>query len=385
MTAAASSGKALRLISSIGFSGAGFLTCYHLGVADCLLQQGILLKPGEIPTKHRHSPKLTGVSGGALTAAAMTAGILPQDGMDCLLQITDKTTRQGRLDALTPGYSLIDQVEDIFTTTMKQALGGKEDYDMELLQERLKESRLRVGFTDRRVFPPFGQNQRAYFYIDEFRNVEDIVAVCILSSYVPFITGPARGSLASSNLAVKRSKERVHEMLELGFVKHGDTGETVQPSNIQSETFFRGREFYWDGGLVNVWPVVDETTIIVTPICARFSPNPYISPAVKDKGDSMWNWIVPPTIRVNDRAEIHLNYSNMETLLQMTLSSHATVLQQRFAQGYGDARCVLNHRHTFCFQSQFSRNLTIVLSDAFWKRTTFLVCIQVAHLPLHRS
>jgi hypothetical protein len=136
-------------------------------------------------------------------------------------------------------------------------------------------------------------------------------------------------------------------MLELGFVKYGETGETVQPFNIHRETFFPGREFYWDGGLVNVWPVVDETTIIVTPICARFSPNPYISPAVKEEGDSMWNWIVPPTIRVNDRAEIHLNYSNMETLRQMTLSSDETVLQQRFAQGYSDARYVLYSRKAF--------------------------------------
>jgi hypothetical protein len=171
--------------------------------------------------------------------------------------------------------------------------------------------------------------------------VEDIVAACILSSYVPCVTGPAWGSLASINLAVKRSKERVHEMLELGFVKHGETGETVEPSTISNERLFRDREFYWDGGLVNLWPVVDETTVIVTPICARFSPNPSISPAVEEKeNDSMWNGIVPPTIRVNDFAEIHVTSKNMETLRQMALSSDEHVLQQRFAQGYNDARYV---------------------------------------------
>jgi hypothetical protein len=255
-------------------------------------------------------------------------------------------------------------VEDILISTMKQALGGEDDYDLGLLQQRLKGSRLRVGFTDRRVFPPFGQNRSAYFYIDEFRNVEDIVAACILSSYVPFITGPAWGSLASTNLAVKRSKERVHEMLELGFVKHGETGETVEPSTISNDTLFRDREFYWDGGLVNLWPVVDETTVIVTPICARFSPNPSISPAVEEKeNDSMWNGIVPPTIRVNDFAEIHVTSKNMETLRQMALSSDEHVLQQRFAQGYNDARYVyISERGVCAYQEKKTSNLT-----PFWK------------------
>ena len=346
MTAAAASKTkaALQHITSIGFSGAGFLTCYHLGVADCLLQQGILTKSGEKPLPS--SPILTGVSGGALCAAGMTAGVSPENGMNNLLHVTNITTQQGRLDALTPGYSLIDQVEANFAQSLKQALGGTsddcyEDYDVELLQERLKNSRLRIGFTDRRVFPPFANNLRAYFYIDKFRNVEDIVAACILSSYVPFVTGPAWGSQHSSNLAVKRAKERIHEMVELGFVKNGETGDVVQPRREEKFILdvFQNREYFWDGGLVNVFPVVDDSTVIVTPICARFSPNPYISPAVEEDDDK-WNWLVPPTIRLTDNAELFLNSANIETLRQMALSSNHVVLQQRFAQGYDDARYV---------------------------------------------
>ena len=103
MTAATAAGKAtLRGISSLGFSGAGFLTCYHLGVAQCLLKQGVLLKQGERPSNNHATPRLTGVSGGALTSAALVAGVDPDDGMQVILKVTNQT-RQGTLDALTPG------------------------------------------------------------------------------------------------------------------------------------------------------------------------------------------------------------------------------------------------------------------------------------------
>ena len=165
-----------------------------------------------------------------------------------------------------------------------------------------------------------------------FADIDDIVAACILSSYVPAITGPAWGSLAVTNQAVKRAQARVHDMLELGYVKRGDTGHAV----VAQERL--DREVYWDGGLVNVWPIVDDETVIVTPICARFSPNPYISPAMEHQCDSSkWDWIMPPTIRVNSTAEIHLNYASMTTFRQMLLSSDETVLQQRFSQGYDNA------------------------------------------------
>jgi len=335
MTTAAASTLSRKAITSIGFSGAGFLTCYHLGVADCLLQHGILLKGGETPSSSlaQQTPlmTLTGVSGGALCAAGLAVGVSPEEGMNTVLHITNKTTQQGRLDALTPGYSLIDQVEVNFTNSLQQALGGN-DYDVELLQERLKCSRLRIGFTDRRVFPPFANNTRAYFYIDEFRNVNDIVAACILSSYIPFVTGPGTGSLDTRNLAVKRAKDRIHEMVQLGFVKNGDTNEPVQPQ--QEASFFKDREYFWDGGLVNVFPIVDESTVIVTPLAARFSPNPYISPAIEDSN-------ILPTVKFDARSEVYLNMANMETLRQMTLSSDDSVLEKRFAQGYDDARYVV--------------------------------------------
>lgn len=324
MTTAAASAVKKSAISSIGFSGAGFLTCYHLGVADCLLHHGIISQNTDEKPSHQ---TLTGVSGGALVSAGVALGVSPKDGMNTVLRVTKTTSLQGRLDAFTPGYSLIDQVEENFTNSLKNALGGN-DYDVELLQHRLQNSRLRIGFTDRRVFPPFSHNTRAYFYMDTFRDVEDVVAACILSSYIPFVTGPAWGSLHTRNLAVKRAKDRIHEMVELGFCKHGETGQVVKPTTAYDP--FQNREYFWDGGLVNVFPIVDEKTLIVTPICARFSPNPYISPAVEN--DSL------PTLRVDPRSEVYLSSANLETLRRMTISSDSTVLEGRFSQGHDDAR-----------------------------------------------
>ena len=94
-------------ISSFGFSGAGFLTCYHAGVAECLLQQGLLLQPGERPKSAASTPILTGVSGGALISAGIIAGVSPEDCMEATLHIARETRRLGgALDSLMPGYVL---------------------------------------------------------------------------------------------------------------------------------------------------------------------------------------------------------------------------------------------------------------------------------------
>lgn len=308
---------------------------------------------------------LTGVSGGSLCAAGVACGVSPQDGMSTVFHIAESTSKQGRLNALTPGFSLIDQVEVNFATILKQALGGSNDgdYDKELLQERLKGSRLRIGFTDRRIFPPFGNNTRAYFYIDEFRSVDDIVAACLLSSYIPFVTGPFQGSYCPTNLAVKRSMELVNEMVKLGHVKNGITGQPVVVEQTSTPEG-RSREYFWDGGLVNVFPVVDDSTVIVTPIAARFSPNPYISPAIE-------NNISTPTIKFDPRSEVFLHPTNVETLRQMTLAPDKQVLQERFSQGHDDARYV------FCRSCE----CVILLVTC---RLTYSPCFALFEQPRHR-
>ena len=95
-------GASSSRIASIGFSGSGFLACYHLGVAKCFLEHGYLnygqKKIGGF------GPRLTGVSGGALIAAAVAAGVDPEVGMQTTLAVAQKTRQKGGyLDVFRPG------------------------------------------------------------------------------------------------------------------------------------------------------------------------------------------------------------------------------------------------------------------------------------------
>ena len=90
--------KISQAIPSFGFSGAGFLTCYHLGAAKCLSEHGLLNLD-----HHDNRPTLTGVSGGALTIAAIAAGVNPEVGMATTLAVAERTRQQGFLDSFNPG------------------------------------------------------------------------------------------------------------------------------------------------------------------------------------------------------------------------------------------------------------------------------------------
>jgi predicted acylesterase/phospholipase RssA len=100
-----------NILPSFGFSGAGFLTCYHLGAADCLLKRGVLLPRGELPVyddNNKNDNKkpvlLTGVSGGAMVATAVSIGMSPEDGMRATLNIAENSRKTGGiLNHLRPG------------------------------------------------------------------------------------------------------------------------------------------------------------------------------------------------------------------------------------------------------------------------------------------
>ena len=100
-----------------------------------------------------------------------------------------------------------------------EALGGTpeneyKDYDKVEFQERVKG--LKVGVSQRRRII---RGSKAFCYIDQFRDVNDLVAACILSSYIPRFTGPRRGNLSKRHGAVSRANTRVQEMEALGFLK----------------------------------------------------------------------------------------------------------------------------------------------------------------------
>jgi hypothetical protein len=311
---------ALHRLSSVSFSGAGFLTIYHLGVAQCLLEQGLIsLDPPSSSASSEKAQILTGVSGGALAASALVCGISPEKSAEVVLQVAE-SARNKVLNIYHPGYSLIDAVEKEFLGKLMR------DVDDDTLQERLKGGTLRLGVTDMRVFPPFGYNPKAYRYVDSFRSIKDILAVCVLSSYIPGATGPLISSTVS-NPAVLNAQETLRELSMLGLVK--DYYGKPIPAIEEKKPY----PVFLDGGLVNVWPVVDDNTLIVTPLTAHFENNPYICPAA---GDSR---LLP----VNAHCSLALHTDNASTLRDMMWSSLDEVLHERFVQGYDDAKAFLKN------------------------------------------
>jgi hypothetical protein len=338
-------------ISSFGFSGAGFLACYHLGVAHCLLQQGILPKAGSSRREDDNRPPvaLVGVSGGALIAAAVSAGVHPYDGMDAVLQVSKRSREAGRLDALQPGFSLIDVAEEYFSRLLRQAVQD----DPDLFLQRIDHGRLlRIGLTDRRVFPPVGDNPRAFCYVDHYQSIDDVISACTLSSYVPGLTGPAWGSLDERHSAVVRATQHLRGMIAAGSVKQGATGKPIRPtSTMQHLEGVRGREIFWDGGLVNAFPHVDEHTVIVAPLAGNFTHDS-INPSLDYIDELSDNAKSPRVLVLNDRVQIHLTRANARTFRSIVLSSDDDVLQEKFTQGYDNAYKFLDKRNLLSVYSQ---------------------------------
>lgn len=313
-------------ISSLGFSGAGFLASYHLGAVKCLQEQGVLAvsKGSLLP--------LTGVSAGALVAASIAAGVNADDGMKSVLEIARKAREAGRLMTLQPGFSLVDVME----VEVRERLNKAVESDNEEFLRRIDYGRnLRIGLTDRQVFPPVGPNPRAMCYVDRYRDIDDVVAACVLSSYIPGVTGPTLGSKHERHHAILRAAQRLLEMVQHGCVKKGLTGEPLQVSEISSDL----RELYWDGGLVNAFPVFDENTVIVTPIAADFV-NESIDPSIeyRDKGLPIRKWKANPT------TQLHMTTANLHTFRSLVLNPDEANLQSFFDKGYDNALTFLDQR-----------------------------------------
>ena len=187
--------------------------------------------------------------------------------------------------------------------------------------------------TDRREWSPVGPNPRAVVYVDEYRSIDDVVAACVLSSYVPGVTGPTWGSWDERHTAILRAARRIQEMVQAGCVKKGATGEPLRLSEVSADL----RELYWDGGLVNAFPIFDQDTIIVTPIAADFR-NLSINPSIEycDKGLSVRKWPANPTTK------LHMTTSNLHTFQSLLLNTEPDNLQYFYARGYDNCLAFLD-------------------------------------------
>lgn len=337
-------------MSSFGFSGAGFLAAYHMGVSKCLIDQGILPKQGFRSTDADRLVALTGVSAGAIVATATMAGVDPEEGLEAVIQVSRQTRDAGGyLDTLSPSTSLVDTAEKHVGRLVRQAVYDDEEYFL----ERIK-GRLRIGLTDRRVFPPLGQNPLAACYCDTFTSLEDVLACCTLSSYVPAITGPAFGSLNGPFGSVGRAGTRLRDMIAAGHVKYAATGEPIPAHDLDSSK--QAREICWDGGLVDAFPYIDQDTVIVSPLAISVSENATINPSVEYDHSSI------RLVRVNDRIQLHWTSANAHTLRHITFSSDDEVLHAKFAQGFDNTYSWLQ-RHSLVSVHRHSSAAVVASAD----------------------
>mmetsp|Transcript_14985 Transcript_14985/g.22881 ORF Transcript_14985/g.22881 Transcript_14985/m.22881 type:complete len:358 (-) Transcript_14985:445-1518(-) len=326
--------KRHRPYSSVSFSGAGFLMSYHLGVAQCLLEHGVLKIEGE--------QVVTGVSGGSIVAASLVYGIEPNDSMGEVLKVAS-SARKNALNIYKPGYSVLDIME----LHIKDRLLEKFISNEERMQILLKtKKQLRIGLTDRRFMPPitsairsaphgrsryWEKKMQAYRYIDTFDTPDDVVASSLLSSYLPGVTGPLFGKFSGQNVAIKKAQRRLKGLCKLGYVKdyHG-----YSIPHLDNED---NRIIFLDGGLVNTWPVIDDTTLVVTPLNIRSNKHDVICPSVNNHFSYY--------VQVSPQAQIGYHMDNMETFLHIAWSSVDSKLQEWFSAGHDDAKQFLENRN----------------------------------------
>jgi len=325
------------------------------------------------------------------------AGVNPEpDGMEVVLTAARRTRElQNKkqlvnLDVLTPGFSLVDQVELPFKKALVKALGGYcetdasgnttiHDIDPELFTRRFSNGSLRIGLTDRRgLWPPplpFNSSRllESYRYVDTFRNLEDVVACCMLSSYIPGATSTLPSSFLGGLLnsttsdssdgnigtdASYRAGLRLKDMAKGGLVKHGITGLPVIDAdkiedNKEEEDDTNVETHYWDGGIADVFPTIDKDTVIVSPVNGLFE-HPAICPLMpSDRHDSredtsiLQQYLIlylPDTFRHCPKSKLGLNEKNAIAVLAMAFSSDDEEYISRFREGYDDATRFLSER-----------------------------------------
>jgi hypothetical protein len=212
-------------------------------------------------------------------------------------------------------FSLIDQVEESLLKLTR-------DVDQEYALRRIDNGRLRIGLADSGTFPRFRRNPNAYLYVDQFESVDEILSACILSSYVPGVTGPLLEMSLRSNEAASRASHHLRNMLKRGVVK--SSGHPVQQLHREDSQF-------WDGGLVNTFPVIDADTCLVTPFSGNFA-NPSISPSTTSGGFRRKSFVT-----VDDHVQLQISMENAHAIRCITLSSEDHVLESWFEQGHNDA------------------------------------------------
>jgi hypothetical protein len=275
-----------------------------------------------------------GVSAGALAAVALKLRIPHEKLLNLIGEIGKRKETDFR------GVSLVDEMEKEMPLVIMEALGGTpenqyQDYNQVAFQERVKG--LKVGVSQRRRII---RGSKAFCYIDQFRDVEDLVAACILSSYIPRFTGPRRGNLSKKHGAVSRANTRVEEMEALGFLKSFVSDQPVKTKRKARFQLRPSRESYIDGGLTHCFPVKDKSTMLVSPGYGRHLENPMIAPRCSCSSDGRrryWLRVLPKELRYF-KARLSLCDCNWKLFdAALALNARGDDVARVFTQGRNDA------------------------------------------------
>ena len=234
--------------------------------------------------------------------------------MDIVLGLAT-SARQKPLNALTPGFSLIDGLEPDLRKVLQQA----QDRDPSAFGRRLSSGHIRVTLTT--PSPAFiATGLEATRIVDEFDSAEHLVAACILSSWVPAITGPLRPAADS---AVGRAAQTM--ATSWGVKRCLSDSPTLEPVAQKSKE----EGSFIDGGLSAMWPSADAATVLVSPLAIRApqSTSGVICPPAEFRrqvygGQGVW---------------VDASLANLSRASQMTWSPTETELQGWFRQGHDDA------------------------------------------------
>mmetsp|Transcript_14594 Transcript_14594/g.21517 ORF Transcript_14594/g.21517 Transcript_14594/m.21517 type:complete len:122 (+) Transcript_14594:1054-1419(+) len=96
------------------------------------------------------------------------------------------------------------------------------------------------------------------------------------------------------------------------------------------------RVTFLDGGLVNTWPVIDDTTLIVTPLNIRSDKHDIICPPVTNDFSYY--------VQVSPQNYIGYHMDNVETFLLIAWSSVDSKLQEWFSAGHDHAKQFLQNK-----------------------------------------
>ncbi|KAG7336879.1 lecithin:cholesterol acyltransferase [Nitzschia inconspicua] len=263
-------------------------------------------------------------------------------------QICAVAVQSGILDHLHPRFSLVDRVNEALRRLT-------ENMDEEEILRRTSAGRLRIGLSDSGYFPFFRANQQeAYVFVDEFESIQEILAACVLSSYVPGLTGPAPLKRSIQlHPAVMEASSHLKQMLKRGVIKDRNGNRRDRLCKDNSE--------FWDGGLVNLFPTINKASILVTPFGGTFN-NPTISPRMvtgvqqhthddpQNKNNNFFS-IPKVALAVNNYASLDVSMENLRTLRYMAMSSTDEALQLWFSQGYDTCQKFLSDHS---MQNKFS-------------------------------